>query len=255
MKVVTFASQKGGVSKTTSTEAMASGLAAMGYRVIAIDMDPQTNLTYASGIDPYSVEKNLSHVFDGTIKFSEAILKTSIGYDIVSGGLLLAGADMEYTKTGREYMLAESISEIRDQYDYVIVDTPPTLGILTVNALTATDDLIIPMNAEVYSVQGLAQLSGLIDNIKKYCNNDLKITGILITKYKQRQKLTGAMIDQIQKSADQIGTIVFNTKIRESVAVREAQLTQANLFKETPNANAVIDYKSFIEEYLELERK
>lgn len=255
MKVIVFANQKGGVSKTTSSEAMASGLALLGHRVIAIDMDPQSNLTFASGVDPYSAKNNLSEIFAGKIKLSETIQKTSIGFDLVPGGLTLASADMDFTQTGREYMLAEAIADINNYYDYMIVDTPPTLGILTVNALTATDDIIIPMNAEVYSLQGLSQLNGLIINVRKYCNSDLKIAGILITKYKQRQKITGAMLDQIKSAANQLGTIVFETKIRESVAIKEAQLIQANFFEETPNANAVQDYEAFISEYLEKETK
>ena len=253
MKVITFANQKGGVGKSTSVEAMASGLATMGFNVLAIDLDPQSNLTFASGIDPYAVEKNLSMIFDGKINFKEAIQESAVGYDIVPGGLTLAGADMEYVRTGREYMLSESLVAVKDDYNYIVIDVPPTLGILTVNALTASTDLIIPMHADVYSVQGLSQLVGIVNNVQKYCNSKLKIAGILITQYKIRQKITAVMLDQIEYAAEKIGTTVFNTKIRESVAVRETQLTQANFYTETPKANAILDYMAFIKEYLEKE--
>ena len=147
-------------------------------------------------------------------------------------------------------MLREALEAVADRYDFAIVDTPPTLGILTTNALTAADGVIIPLTADVYALQGLSQLNGLILNVRKYCNRDLKIYGILLTKYNDRQNVSKAMRDQIDGAAAQIGTRVYKTAIRESVAVREAQLLQSDFLKEAPNANAAIDYEAFIDEFV-----
>lgn len=249
MKTVVFSNQKGGVGKTTSASALAAGLTSRGYRVVAVDLDPQCNFCLSSGVDMLTAERTLYDVFKGSAAVTDVIV-SGLGYDIIPGGLTLAAADMDFTQAGREYMLREALEAVNDRYDYAIVDTPPTLGILTTNALTAADGVIIPLTADVYALQGLSQLNGLIMNVRKYCNRDLKIYGILLTKYNERQNVSKAMRDQIDGAAAQIGTRVYNSAIRESVAVREAQLLQSDFLKEAPNANAAIDYEAFIDEFL-----
>ncbi len=157
---------------------------------------------------------------------------------------------MDFTQTGREFMLSEALETISDQYDYAIIDTPPTLGILTVNALTASHGVIIPMAADAYSLQGLSQLHGLIQSIRRYCNRDLQIMGLLLTKYNGRQNVSKTVSDLIQKAADQLQTKVYQTKIRESVAIREAALLQSDFLTEAPKASATVDYNEFIEEVI-----
>lgn len=253
MKTITLANQKGGVAKTTTSAALASGLGQRGYKVIAIDLDPQSNLSLASGADVLSNDTTLYDAFKGTASVSDLIVKTDLGYDLITGGLTLAGADMDFTQTGREYMLREALDDIREDYDFCIIDTPPTLGILTVNALTASDSVVIPLTADLFSLQGLSQLNLLMDRVKKYSNRDLKISGLLITRHDDRTNISKALRDQIQMTADKLGTKVFRTPIRNSVAVRESQVMQSDLFTEAPKANATQDYTAFINELLESE--
>lgn len=250
MRTITLSNQKGGVAKTTTAFAIATTLQSRNNRVLAIDLDPQSNLSFACGIDTIG-RKCLYDVFKETVSINDVITHTKHGFDLICGGLSLAGADMDFTRTGREFMLAECLSRIEASYDYCIIDTPPTLGILTVNALTASNDVIVPMTADVYSIQGLAQLNALILNVRKYCNRSLRIAGLLLTKYNDRQNVSRALHDQIETAAKQLNTKVFKTPIRESVAVRESQLMQTDMFREAPKANATVDYLDFIEELIE----
>ena len=249
MKTVVFSNQKGGVGKTTSAAALAAGLSSRGYKVVAVDLDPQCNFCLSSGVDMLTVGHTLYDVFKGDAQVDDVIVP-GLGYAIIPGGLALAAADMEFTQTGREYMLSEALEAVSDRFDFAVIDTPPTLGILTINALTAADGVIIPLTADVYALQGLNQLNGLINSVKKYSNKGLKIFGLLLTKYNERQNVTKALRDQVEAAADQLGTKVFETAIRESVAVREAQLLHSDFLKEAPNANAAIDYEAFITEFI-----
>ena len=254
--IITFANQKGGVSKTTSCIALASGLYNRGKRVLAIDLDPQSNLCLGSGVDLLDLKDTLYDVFKGKIPFEKIIQKSAIGFDIAPGGLSLAGSDMEFTQTGREFMLNESLKEVVDKYDYITIDTPPTIGILSVNGLSVSVEnkshyVVIPMLADIYSVQGLSQLSGLIENVKKYCNKELKMGGFLITRYHERQNISKAVMEQIEEIARQMNAPIFKTKIRESVAIKEAALLQSNIFLEAPKAKATMDYNQFIDELIE----
>lgn len=250
MKIITLANQKGGVAKTTTSIALASGLTNRGNKVLAIDLDPQSNFTLSSGADILSFKKTIYNVFKGEITAEEVITTVPLGYDLIPGGLSLSIADMEFTQLGREKLLTKALSKIKDDYDYIIIDTPPTLGILTANALIASDFLIVPMAADIYSLQGLSQLSGFIQNVHENGNPDLDIAGLLITKYNGRQNLTKALIEQIEIVAKNLNTKVFNTRIREAVAIREVALLQGDIFKEAPKSNATIDYNNFIDEFL-----
>ena len=255
MKAITLSNQKGGVAKTTTTEALASGLAQRGYKVLAVDLDPQCNLSLGSGADILNMDQTLYDVFKGAAELSDLIQKTDLGYDLITGGLALAGADMDFTQTGREYMLREALEEIKKDYDFCIIDTPPTLWILTVNALTASDSMIIPLTADLYAIQGISQLNLLIQRVRKYSNKDLKISGLLITRHDERTNVSKALMDQVIKSAEKLGTKVFTQYIRNSVAVRESQAMMADLFTEAPKANATVDYQSFIDELMKGEEE
>lgn len=250
MKIITLANQKGGVAKTTTANALASGLLSRGNKVLVVDLDPQSNLSLSSGADVISFDKTIYDVFKGEASVEEVIKTAPLGYELIPGGLALAGADMEFTRLGREKMLSKALSSLKEDYDYIIIDTPPTLGILTANALIASTHLIIPMAADIYSLQGLSQLSGFIENVYENGNPDLQIAGLLITKYNGRQNLSKVLMEQIEAAAAELGTKVFTAKIRESVAVKETALLQGDLFKEAPKANATLDYAAFIDELL-----
>jgi len=250
MKTITLSNQKGGVAKTTTTGALASGLSQRGYKVLAVDTDPQCNLSLSSGVDILSMDQTLYDVFKGTADFQDTIQKTDLGYDLSTGGLNLAVADMEFTQTGREFMLREALDSVKADYDFCIIDTPPTIGILTVNALTASDSVVIPLTADLYSIQGLSQLNGMIERVRKYSNKDLKIAGLLITRHDERTNISKALQDQITQTAEKLGTKVFKQPIRNSVAVRESQVMKSDIFTEAPKANATKDYTAFIDELL-----
>lgn len=252
MKKIVLACQKGGVAKSTTAYTMAAGLYNDGYKVLMIDTDPQANLSFTAGLDVASVKNSLYDVFKGTIPIDEAINNSRIGFDIVTGGLNMVSADMEFTQTGREYMLTESIDSIGSEYDYCIIDTAPHMGILTINALTAADSVIIPITADIYALMGLTQLKGIIDSVKRYSNHNLRISGLLLTKYKGTNA-NKAMMTQAEHIVDSFGTILYKTTIREATAIQESQILQSDIFAESAKAGVTQDYKAFLKEFLESE--
>lgn len=250
MKTVTFSNQKGGVGKSTTAAALAAGLVHRGQKVLCVDLDPQCNLTIASGVDVMGDGPVLYDVFKGTAAAKDAIIPSPL-YDVMRGGLALAAADMDFTQTGREYMLREALEEVAAGYDFAVIDTGPQLGVLSVNALTAADGVVIPLTADLFALQGLEQLALLIGRVRKYSNRDLRIYGLLITRYDERTTISKAMRERITGQAAKLGTKVFSRPIRNSVAVREAQALQNDLFSEAPKANATIDYSAFIDELMQ----
>ncbi len=250
MQTITLTNQKGGVAKTTTAHILATGLHNRNYKILIVDLDPQCNLSYSCGIDMMKVEHTLYDVFKENIPAKKSIISIKTGFSIISGGLTLAGADMEFMQTGREYMLRETLKEVLDDYDYCIIDTPPTLGILTVNALTASQSIIIPMTADAYSIQGLSQLQGLIKNVRKYCNSELDIAGLLLTRYSDRTVISRDLKRYIEEAAERLETKLFQSTIREAVAVRESQLVVSDIFTESPKSKVAKDYNDFIDEFL-----
>lgn len=240
-RITAITNQKGGVGKTTTALALAGGLSLQGYKALLVDTDPQANASFTMNAD--TEQPGIYELLRGD---SAAIQHTAQG-DIISSSIALAGADMEFTQTGREYLLRDVIGPLKGRYDYIIIDTPPTLGILTINALAVADDVLIPMGADVYSLQGLGQLYTTISRVKKYCNPALKIAGLLITRYSGRAILSRDLKDTIADAAARIGAELYNTIIREGIAVKEAQAQQASLYAEKSNAAA--DYLDFIDEY------
>ena len=254
MKTIVLTNQKGGVAKTTTAYALATGLHNKGYTILIVDADPQSNLSYTAGIDE-SKDTTLYDVLKGNAKVSEALHNINTGLDLLTVGIKGTAADMELaSRTAREYMIKEAIQGIAGQYDYCVIDTAPTLGLLTLNALTASDYAIIPMNLEIYSLQGMEQLSGFIQNVQKYTNHDLKVSGLLLTKYNDRLNLTQALKGNIEQAAKMMNTVVYDTRIRESIAVKESQLLRGDIYTEAPKATATLDYIAFVDEFLKAER-
>lgn len=254
MKTVVLTNQKGGVAKTTTAYALAIGLFNKGFRVLIVDADPQSNLSYTAGVDEVQTS-TLYDVLKGNCNVTDALRGKEKGLDILTVGLAGTAADMELSgRTAREYMLKEALESIESDYDYCVIDTAPTLGLLTLNALTAADVAIIPMNIEVYSLQGVEQLQGFIENVHK-CNKDLKVSGLLLTKYNERLNLTQALKGNVEKAAEVFNTVVYETKIRESVAVKETQLLRGDIYAEAPKATATLDYMAFVDEFLKREER
>lgn len=248
--IITVANQKGGVAKTTTTGALAAGLVRRGYKVLAVDLDAQGNLSDNIGVDEQT--PTTYELMKGTVTIQEAIQKAEM-IDIVPANLALASADMEFTQTGREYRLKKALMPVMKDYDYIILDTPPTLGIMTVNAFMASDEVIIPASG-LNGVKGIVTLYSTIDTVREFGNPKLKVAGIILTMYNPR-----AIIDQnIKELAENIGAAknirLFKTYIRTSVSVDEATATGKDIFTYNEKNNVAVDYNDFIEEYLKGEQ-
>jgi len=248
MHITAIALQKGGTGKSTTAHALGQGLQARGYRVLFIDLDPQGNLSYTMRAD--QGRPSAYEVITNRAKAREALQHTGQG-DIIPSGPQLSGADIEVTQTGKEFRIREALQPLQAQYDFCIIDTPPALGTLTINALTAATGVIIPVQAETYSIQGIAQLYSTIETVKAYCNDRLKVEGILITRHSSRAILNRDMADTITETAQKLGTQVFRAMVREGVAVREAQAMREPLHTYAPTSNPARDYADFIDEYLQ----
>ena len=251
MKTITVGNQKGGCAKTSTVYALSAALTKLHHkRVLMVDLDAQRNLSYTAGLDLLNTDNTLYNVFKGNTTLQACITSVGTSMFIVSGGLELSSADFEFTKTGREYMLREALEVVQDDYDYCVIDTEPHLGVMTTNALTASDSVIIPIQADIYGLQGLEQLKGYIDTIKRYSNPSLEIAGILITRYDGRTTISKTMSEQIQDKATEYGIPVFKTKIRQGVAVSESALLQEDIYTVNPRSKVAKDYTEFTEEYL-----
>lgn len=247
MKILAVINQKGGVGKSTTAAAIAAGLLLKGYKVLAIDLDAQGNLTYNYGAG--NSKATALGLLTGEAAAESTIQHTASG-DIIAASKALAGADAFIADTGKEYRLKEAIEPIKPLYDYIIIDTPPALGILTINALTAANSVIIPAQADIYSLQGIEQLNETIKPVRKYCNRGLKIEGILLTRFNARSILSREVAELAEQLAAKLNTKLFTTRIREAIAVKEAQISQQSLYSYAPKSNAAIDYLSFIDELL-----
>lgn len=248
-KIITVTNQKGGTGKSSTAYALVLGLIRKGYRCLAIDLDPQGNLSFTLGAD--TSKKTVFGLFTQENTTDETIQKTK-HCDIISSSKLLSGADTILKTTGGEYRLKEALEDIKSDYDFIIIDTPPSLSSLTVNALTTSTDVVIPVQADVYSIQGITQLWDTIQPIKKYCNPNLSISGILLTRYNNRAVLNREIEETFRNDiAKQVDSKVYNATIREGVAIREAQFTRQNLFEYAPTSKVTLDYETFINEFLE----
>lgn len=249
--IIAVINQKGGVGKSTTTAAIAAGLSLKGFNVLSIDLDAQGNLSYTYGAD--SGKKSVLGVLLGDVRANDAIQTTESG-DIISSHKSLAGADAFISDTGKEYRLKEALEDISANYDFIIIDTPPALGILTVNALTACNSVIVPAQADIYSLQGIEQLAETIKPVKKYCNAALEIKGILLTRYNPRSVLSRDIAEIAEQLAIRIGTKVFRTYIREAIAVKEAQISRKTLYEYAPTAKVTDDYRALVDEILQQSR-
>lgn len=247
-RIIAIVNQKGGVGKSTTAEALAAGLFLKGFSCLAIDLDAQCNFSYTMGARTDGA--TALGLLTGEVEADTAI-QTIDGLDVIAASKALAGADAFITDTGKEYRLKEALEGIKKRYDYIIIDTPPALGILTVNALTACDKAIIPAQADIYSLQGIEQLAETIQPVKKYCNPSLRIDGILLTRYNSRSVLSREVAELTEQLAAKLGTKLYKATIREAIAVKEAQISQKDLFKYAPTAKVTEDYRAFIEEFLE----
>ena len=249
MKVIAVANQKGGVAKTATAGALATGLKLMGYSVLAVDMDPQANLSDSMGGE--ESEHTLYTILMGEDNINEAIQRDTI-CDLVPATIMLAGLEAELNCMGRELRLKEEIeaAELDSKYDYMILDTPPAMGIITINALVAADSVVIPTMADMASVKGIDQLNATIRNVRKYFNDKLGIDGILFTRHSSRTNIGRDIRAATEKIAENMGTRVYDAYIRASVVVPESNAMASDLWSYSPNSTVANDYSNFIEEFL-----
>ena len=246
MEVIAVINQKGGVGKSTTAHAIGAGLTLKGHRVLYVDLDAQGNLSYTLRADTNGL--TAMELLQGR-NTQAAIQRTAQG-DIIASSPSLAGADTIITAVGKEYRLREALEPLCGLYDYCIIDTPPALGILTINALTACNGAIIPAQADIYSLQGISQLHTTIETVKQYCNPALTIKGIVLTRYNSRAIISREVADMIEQTAGQLQTKLYKAKIRECTAIKEAQATQQDIYSYAPRSNAAADYTALIAEIL-----
>lgn len=245
-RVTTIINQKGGVAKTTTASALANGLSIKGYKCLAIDLDPQANLTFAMGAD--GQQTGIYEVLCGEVHPLMAIQQTE-QCDIITGSLNLANSDKDFPSIGIHLLLQEAIKPLREQYQYIIIDTPPALGTLTINALAASNDVVIPVGADIFSLQGFVDICQTIRTVQQYYNPSLTIDGLLITRFTGWMVLSRDLRDVIVEKAIEAGTRAYKTVIREGIAAKEAQAFQESIYGYAKRSNPSKDYMAFIKEY------
>jgi chromosome partitioning protein len=244
--VIAFANQKGGVAKTTTTLNLAVAFAESGYRVLCIDLDPQGNLTMSQGVDPDKVEKSLYDVLVNDMPISEIIVKREI--DIAVASIDLAGAEIAMsTKIGRERSLEKALKEVSADYDFVCIDTPPSLGLLTINALTAANKVIVPVQCEYLSMRGLVQLQNTLKMIQENLNPDVKIEGILPTMLDSRTVHAKEAVEILEEN---FGDLVFQSRIKKAIKFAEAPVKGASVLKYDSGSSAANYYRELAKEVL-----
>jgi chromosome partitioning protein len=244
--VIAFANQKGGVAKTTTTLNLAVAFAESGYRVLCIDLDPQGNLTMSQGIDPDKVENSLYDVLVNDMPISEIIVKREI--DIAVASIDLAGAEIAMsTKIGRERSLEKALKEVAGDYDFVCIDTPPSLGLLTINALTAANKVIVPVQCEYLSMRGLVQLQNTLRMIQENLNPDVRIEGILPTMLDTRTIHAKEAVEILEEN---FGDLVFRSRIRKAIKFAEAPVKGASVLKYDSESSAAGYYRELAKEVL-----
>lgn len=249
MKIITVINQKGGVAKTTTSHNLSYCLSKKGHKVLLIDLDSQENLTYITKASKEykSIYEVLNKEIDTNINET---IQHSTGADIIRADRKLSIIDNVLNETGKEYKLKEKLKEIKSKYDYIIIDTAPALNILTINALVASNEIIITALADILSLQGIEHLIKTIAPVKQYCNSKLKIKGILLTKYNERLSLNKEIQEHFKELASKYKTKLFDTKIRESVLIRESQANRQSIFEYAGNSKVAFDYEAFTKEFL-----
>lgn len=249
MQVITVINQKGGVGKTTTALNIGAALRQEGYKVLFIDTDGQSSLSRT--LDALNRNKTLLDILTAHTPASEAIATTDLG-DIIPSNTALSAADlMLYNEVGREYLLKEAIAPVKSAYDYIIIDTPPTLSTLTINALTASDKVIIPLEADIYSLDGLGEVAKTIYTVRARLNPGLSISGVVITKYNGRTNLAKDITDHLEQLTTALNTKLYKTRVRECIKIKEAQTLKQDLFTYAPRCNGAADYKALAAEIIE----
>ena len=245
-RVISFANQKGGVAKTTTTLNLGVALAEQNLRVLLCDLDPQGNLTMSQGLNPDTIERSMFDVLVHRLPIQEVIHHTEV--DLAVSSIDLAGAELALSSMiGRERALEKALAPVRDSYDYVLIDTPPSLGLLTINALVASNGVIVPVQCEYLSLRGLVQLENTLSMIRENLNPEVEIEGILPTMYDSRTLHSREAVEILQEN---FGDLVFDTKIKKTVRYAEAPVKGTSVLKYDPSGSAAQAYRDLAKEVL-----
>jgi chromosome partitioning protein len=245
--VLAFANQKGGVAKTTTTLNLGVALMEQGLRVLAVDLDPQGNLTMSQGWNPDEIDRSMFDVLVHRLPITEIVRKSEL--DVAVSSIDLAGAELALSSMiGRERALEKALLEVRESYDYVLIDTPPSLGLLTINALVAADGVIVPVQCEYLSLRGLVQLENTLSMIRENLNPNVAIQGILATMFDRRLLHSREAVEILKEN---FGDLVLNTKIRKTVRYAEAPVKGQSIFKYDPSGEAASMYRDLAKEVLD----
>jgi len=245
-RVIAFANQKGGVAKTTSTLNLAAALKEEDNRVLCVDMDPQGNLTMSQGLNPDSIERSMFDVLVHRLPIEHVIEHTEI--DLAVSSIDLAGAELALSSMiGRERALEKALVSVKAEYDYVLVDTPPSLGLLTINALVAADHVIVPVQCEYLSLRGLVQLESTLTMIRENLNPNVEIMGILPTMFDRRTLHAREAVEILEEN---FGDLVFKTRIKKTIRYAEAPVKGTSILKYDPSGNAANAYRDLAKEVL-----
>ena len=254
MKVICIFNQKGGVGKTTTNINLCAYLAMEGYKVLTIDIDPQGNTTSGLGLDKRSLELSMYDVLTSDTSLKDVILKSDLvqNLHIAPSTMELAGAEVEMIERNyREKILIDKISEVKDNYDFIFIDCPPSLGILTINALTASNSVLIPIQCEFYALEGVGQLINTIQLVKKSLNKNLKIEGVLMTMFDFRTNLSNEVYKEVEKY---FGEKVFNITIPRNIRLAEAPSFGLPIMLYDEKCKGAESYLNFTKEFLERQK-
>ena len=248
-KIIAIANQKGGVGKTTTSINLAASLGVLEKKVLLIDADPQANATSGLGIDVETVELGTYQLLEHSIKAEDAIVKTSSpNLDIIPSHIDLVAIEIELVdKDEREYMLKKAITHLKKKYDYILIDCAPSLGLLTLNALTAADSVIIPIQCEYFALEGLGKLLNTIKSVQKIHNKNLDIEGLLLTMYDSRLRLSNQVVDEVQKHFNEM---VFTTIIQRNVRLSEAPSYGESIINYDASSKGANNYLSLAHEII-----
>lgn len=248
-RIIALVNQKGGVGKTTSTINIGAGLHKAGKRVLMVDLDPQGNLTVSVGIEAHNVPLTVFELLKGECETQEAI--TVRGYDVLPADIRLSGADMELSGVpGREMLLKEALAQIAGNYDYILIDCPPSLGLITLNGLTAANEIFIPLQAEFLALNGMAQLLTTVKAVQKRLNPQFDITGIVVTLYDSRKNLNKEVLEKIRQY---FPDKTFTTLIRDNIALAEAPSFGQDIYEYKADSKGAEDYKALCAEIIKQE--